>query len=96
MKNLIAALLLLSLPTVTNALELELSLMGVKEPLYENVYDDELDDDGLVGRIEISHAIRITKYARIKFFATHLSLWSEVDPHYGINGFGVGFIFNLP
>jgi len=95
-------LTLLLVPSIASALDLRLGLMQPSEPLYENVYDgvvdrngNTVDDDGLVGRIELSQRFRVNETASINIFLMHMSLWRERDPHYGINALGVELEFNF-
>ncbi len=89
------------MPFATNALEIKLGILDLAEPLYEGVYSDgekwvdPIDDTGLVGRIEIGHQFNFNKNFGINIFATHLSMLTEKDPHYGVNGIGAELVFTI-
>lgn len=105
MKNIIAAVLLLALPFTANALELKLGILNLASPLYEGRYSNPawsneryrypIDDTGLVGRIEIGHQFDLNDHVGINVFATHLSMLTERDPHYGVNGVGAELVFTF-
>ena len=88
-------LALLMVPASASALDLKLGLLQADHPLYENLYDHYTDDDGIIGRIELIQRFDVAKGASINVFATHLSLFGERDPHYGINAVGVELEFNF-
>lgn len=104
MKKLLLVLALLvasTLPHNAHALEIKFGLLELGSPLYEgaytdpDVYSEPIDDSGLVGRIEIGHQFRFTRNFGINIFATHMSMFQERDPHYGVNGIGAEFVFTL-
>lgn len=88
-------LALLLVPVSVSALDLKLGLMQTAEPFYDNQYDEYIDDDGVVGRVEISQRFKFHKSASFNIFAVHMSLFNERDPHYGINAIGAELEFNF-
>lgn len=92
----IRSLLFLALivPTMSSALDIKLGLMQTLDPLYEDLYDYH-DDDGIVGRIDVTQRFMMTPASSINVFFTHMSLWRQKDPHHGINALGVEVEFNF-
>ena len=99
---LVLALLMTSVfPHNAHALEIKFGLLELGSPLYEGAYSDPdeypeaIDDTGLVGRIEIGHQFHFNSWFGINVFATHMSLFQEKDPHYGVNGIGAEIVFTI-
>jgi hypothetical protein len=94
-------LALLMVPTIASALDLKFGLMHVRDPLYNGVYYDRspngytYPEAPIVGRVELIQRFKFDKNASFNIFATHMSQFSETDPHYGINAIGAELEFNF-
>jgi len=94
-------LALLMVPSIVSALDLKFGLMYTRDPLYNGVYYDRSADGytypetPIVGRIEVIQRFKFDPNASFNVFATHLSQFSETDPHYGINAIGAELEFNI-
>lgn len=93
-KALLLSLLLIPLPATS--LEFNLGLLTISDTLFFDIYDNELDSNGMIGRIELFHSFELTKMMSINVSVAYLKLYHNHDPRYDIAATGLIISFKLP